>query len=271
MAKKSRDTGKVDNDLKKRLRANMKARREDKKCYAFGMGLNPKMKPVLGKKHRALLVVKSEDPDIDGYIRSTFATGGCGQYSKDSVPEGEDYIMTMAAKKRVVPPLRKSEILVVDSATLMAACEEAEESQESPSGAASAAAASPAPAPSTESKAPESPIPIDQSPLHAPAPAPLSPLSSTKLVDQRKWGDRCATGASDDDESRYELGRLPDADQKVVQLEQVVVELEGKMNKAIAGLDNKFRRAFAENGQVVAGLRGDIHARKANITTSRSR
>ena len=61
MAKKSRDTGKVDNDLKKRLRANMKARREDKKCYAFGMGLNPKMKPVLGKKHRALLVVKSED------------------------------------------------------------------------------------------------------------------------------------------------------------------------------------------------------------------
>ena len=61
MAKKSRDTGKVDNDLKKRLRANMKARREDRKCYAFGMAINPKMKPVLGKKHRALLVVKSED------------------------------------------------------------------------------------------------------------------------------------------------------------------------------------------------------------------
>ena len=47
MAKKSRDTGKVDNDLKKRLRANMKAKREDRKCYAFGMAINPKMKPVL--------------------------------------------------------------------------------------------------------------------------------------------------------------------------------------------------------------------------------
>ena len=103
MAKKSRDTGKVDNDLKKRLRANMKAKREDRKCYAFGMAINPKMKPVLGEEHRALLVVKSGDPETDGFIRSTFATGGCGQYSKDSVPEGEDYIMTMAAKKRVEP------------------------------------------------------------------------------------------------------------------------------------------------------------------------
>ena len=32
-------------------------------------------------------------------------------------------------------------------------------------------------------------------------------ISSAKLVDQKKWGDRCATGASDDDE--YEIGRLP--------------------------------------------------------------
>ena len=150
MAKKSRDTGKVDNDLKKRLRANMKAKREDRKCYAFGMAINPMMKPVLGEEHRALLVVKSGDPDIDLYIRSLFATGGCGQYSKDSVEDGEDYIMKMAALKKVVPPLRASEILKVDSATLMAACEDAEESQESPSGAASAAAASPAPAPSGE-------------------------------------------------------------------------------------------------------------------------
>ena len=208
MGKKSRDTGKVDNDLKKRLRANMKAKREDRKCYAFGiMAINPKMKPILGEEHRTLLVVKSGDPDIDLYIRSLFATGGCGQYSKDSVEDGEDYIMKMAALKKVVPPLRASEILKVDSATLKAACEDAEESQKSPSGAAPAAAASPAPAPSTESKAPESPIPIDQSPLQAPAPAPSSPLSSAKLVDPKKWGDRCATGGSDDDE--YEIGRLP--------------------------------------------------------------
>jgi len=59
MGKKSRDTGKVDNDLKKRLRANMKAKRDGPPCYAFGMALNPKMKSVLGKEHRALLVVKS--------------------------------------------------------------------------------------------------------------------------------------------------------------------------------------------------------------------
>ena len=68
MAKKSRDTSKVDNDLKKRLRANMKAKRANTPCYAFGMGLNPKMKPVLGEEHRALLVLKSGDPEIDGKI-----------------------------------------------------------------------------------------------------------------------------------------------------------------------------------------------------------
>ena len=205
MGKKGRDTGKVDNGLKERLRANMKAKKKGKACYAFGMALNPKMKSVLGVEHRALLVVKSGDPDIDLYIRSLFATGGCGQYSKDSVEDGENYILEMAALRRVVPPLQASEILKVDSATLKAACEDAEESQNSPSGAVPAAAASPAPAPS-------------------------SPLSSAKLVNPQKWGDRCATGGSDDD--GYEIGRLPDADQKFVQLEQVVVELEGKMNNA---------------------------------------
>ena len=34
------------------------------------MALNPVMKPVLGEKHRALLAIKSGDPDTDGYIRS---------------------------------------------------------------------------------------------------------------------------------------------------------------------------------------------------------
>ena len=106
MGKKGRDTGKVDNGLKERLRANMKAKKKGTPCYAFGMALNPKMKSVLGVEHRALLVVKSGDPDIDLYIRSLFATGGCGQYSKDSVEDGEDYIMKMAALKKVVPPLR---------------------------------------------------------------------------------------------------------------------------------------------------------------------
>ena len=59
MGKKSRDTGKVDNGLKERLRANMKAKKKGTPCYAFGMALNPKMKSILGEEHRALLVVKS--------------------------------------------------------------------------------------------------------------------------------------------------------------------------------------------------------------------
>ena len=125
MGKKGRDTGKVDNGLKERLRANMKAKKKGNPCYAFGMALNPKMRSVLGEEHRALLVVKSGDPDIDLYIRSLFATGGCGQYSKDSVEDGENHILEMAALKKVVPPLQASEILKVDSATLKAACEDA--------------------------------------------------------------------------------------------------------------------------------------------------
>ena len=51
---------------------------------------------------------------------------------------------------------------------------------------------------------------------------------------------------------------MPDADEKVVQLEQAFVEFEGNMNKALAGLDNKCRRAFEENGREVSGLRSDV-------------
>jgi len=65
MGKKSKIAGKVDNGLKERLRANMKAKKKGTPCYAFGMALNPKMRSVLGEEHRALLVVKSGDPDID--------------------------------------------------------------------------------------------------------------------------------------------------------------------------------------------------------------
>ena len=62
MGKKSKIAGKVDNGLKERLRANMKAKKKGTPCYAFGMALNPKMRSVLGEEHRALLVVKSGDP-----------------------------------------------------------------------------------------------------------------------------------------------------------------------------------------------------------------
>ena len=47
-------------------------------------------------------------------------------------------------------------------------------------------------------------------------------------------------------------------------MEQVVVELEGKMNKAIADLDNKCGRAFE-------GLRGDITKKKKKRFVSNAR
>ena len=63
---------------------------------------------------------------------------------------------------------------------------------------------------------------------------------------------------------------MPDADEKVVQLEQAFVEFEGNMNKALAGLDNKCRRAFEENGQVVSGLRGDIQGLVRMMTSGQA-
>ena len=41
-------------------------------------------------------------------------------------------------------------------------------------------------------------------------------------------------------------------------MEQVVVELEGKMNKAIADLDNKCGRAVSENVPLVSSGRAEV-------------
>ena len=63
---------------------------------------------------------------------------------------------------------------------------------------------------------------------------------------------------------------MPDADQKIVQLEQAFVELEGNMKRALAGIDDKCRRAFEENGQVVSGLRGDIQGLLRMMTSGQA-
>ena len=63
---------------------------------------------------------------------------------------------------------------------------------------------------------------------------------------------------------------MPDADQKIVQLEQAFVELEGNMKRALAGIDDKCRRAFEENGQVVSGLRGDIQGLVRMLTSGQA-
>ena len=120
MAEISKGNGGGDNEILAKLQRNIEKAKTKKACYASGDMIKDGMKSMLGDEFRAVVAIKCYSK-ADGWARSNFPAGQ-NKYSKESVDEALAHVMNMAMETGMNPPLERSEILVADTETLMAAC-----------------------------------------------------------------------------------------------------------------------------------------------------